>query len=188
MRLDLEEKVMKNGQECWAKTLLTTNSYLDAICGAIDKMVASSCVESASFGADTISIANKVIALSERKKFFVNTRVLINNVLNNIPKQSAKILTLRYVDHMKSDLICNLLNMPQRTYFRKISKAICDFAFELKKLGFDEEKLFLMFKNELWILEIFDTYAKRQMPAIETKNLLSMAILSLKQRINFAYC
>lgn len=179
---------MKNNQECWAKTLLTTNSYLDTICGAIDKMVQSSCVASIGYNTDTMQIANKVIALSERKKFFVNLRVLINTILKNIPSQSAKILTLKYVDHLKSDLCCELLKLPQRTYFRKLSNAICDFAFELKKMGYGEDRLFSMFKNELWILETFDIFAKKSTAKLEKINLLSLAISNLKQKINFAYC
>ena len=38
---------MKNYQECWAKTLLNINAYLDRICEAIDKNVKTCSIDSA---------------------------------------------------------------------------------------------------------------------------------------------
>lgn len=178
---------MKNYQECWAKTLLDINCYLDAICSAIDKNVERCSVNSAHSQMDTSYFADKIINFMQRKKFMINIRILINSVFRNLPKQSAKILTIKYIDKMKTETACKLLEMPYRTYFRKVEKAIEDFAFELKKKGYDELKLYQMFKDELWILEVFDNYAKKNIKSVEKINLLKIALASFKQPV-YASC
>ena len=105
--------------------------------------------------------------------------------LSNIPKESAKILTIKYIDHIKTDDACKALDMPARTYFRKVDRAVSDFAFELKKIGFDEKKLYDTFKDEYWVLEVFDTYAKKNFQQVEKLNLLQLAMQTVKNN-NFA--
>lgn len=172
---------MKNYQECWAKTLLNINSYLDRICDAIDKNVEHCTKDSARSHFGTNYFADRIIGLIQRKKFFINIRVLINTVLKNIPKESAKILTIKFIDHIKTEDAIKLLEMPYRTYFRKINKAIENFAFELKRQGYDETKLFEIFKNEYWVLEVFDSYAKKNIKKDEKINLLQLALFSVKK-------
>lgn len=176
---------MKNYQECWAKTLLNINSYLDHICDAIDRNVKSCSASSAHSQLSTIYFADKIIRLMERKKFMINIRVIINMTLSSIPKESAKILTIKYIDHIKTDDACKALDMPARTYFRKVDRAVSDFAFELKKIGFDEKKLYDTFKDEYWVLEVFDTYAKKNFQQVEKINLLQLAMQTVKNN-NFA--
>lgn len=178
---------MKNYQECWAKTLLDVNCNLDAICGAIDKNINNCCVSSSRSQMSTIYFADKIIRLMQRKKFMINIRVLINTVFKNLPLESAKILTVKYIDKMKTDTACKLLEMPNRTYFRKIKKAVQDFAFELKKQGYDELKLYEMFKDELWILETFDNHLKKNAKDIEKINLVKLALSSISKQ-SYSVC
>ena len=178
---------MKNYQECWAKTLLNINSYLDRICEAIDKNVMSCSMNSAHSQMGTDYFADRIIKLVERKKFMINIRVLINNTLKNISLENAKILTIKFVDHIKTDTACKLLDMPYRTYFRKVDKAISQFAFELKKQGYDESMLYQIFKNEFWVLEVFDNYAKKNIKKSEKFNLLQIALQSIKKSV-YASC
>ena len=77
--------------------------------------------------------------------------------------------------------------MPNRTYFRKVDKAVADFAFELKKMGYGEHELYNTFKNELWVLEVFDGYARKSTKAIENLNLLQLALRSLRKSV-YAAC
>ena len=178
---------MNNYQQCWARTLLDINCFLDTICGAIDKSVKNCSISSGHSHMSTVYFADKIIRLMQRKKFMINIRVLINSVLKNIPSESAKILTIKYIDQMKTDTACKLLDMPYRTYFRKVNKAVSDFAFELKKQGYDEKSLYDMLKDELWILEVFDNHLKKNIKTAEKVNLVKLALGSIKKPM-YATC
>ena len=78
---------MGNEQKIWTKTLLNCYSYLETICGAIDKTVINYGI--GSYGSNQIiSVANKILSLISRKKFLINTKLIVDNVLNNISNKS----------------------------------------------------------------------------------------------------
>ena len=66
----------------WAKTILSSYRYLERIAGAIDKMVESSGINSRDMSGvafsnnNILSLAEKMIDLSERKVKLINLKVL----------------------------------------------------------------------------------------------------------------
>lgn len=150
---------MKIEQKNWSKTLLTTYSYLETICGAIDKKVLTYGTSCSTNG--TEFLANKIISLTERKKFLINVKILVDSALKNIEDEKAKILVLKFVDRLKTELITSVLKMPTRTYFRKVNLAIDSFSNVLLKSGYDSTKLSQIFRSEDWILEIYNNFAKK---------------------------
>lgn len=181
---------MENEQINWSKALLNSYSYLETICGAIDKTVLNYGIGSMNT-TETMEIANRILSLISRKKFLINTKVLVDNVLRNISNDSARILTIKFVDKVKSDIASQVLNLSARTYFRKINSAVLEFATELKKQKFDHATLSEMYKAEGWILEIYNQYASKQKTkeSEEGLNLLSMALKSIKQKsVSYGVC
>lgn len=181
---------MENEQINWSKTLLNSYSYLETICGAIDKTVVSFGVNSQN-SASTYDIANKIISLISRKKFLINTKVMVDNVLKNLSKENAKILTIKFIDKTKSELASKMLNLSMRTYFRKIKSAVQQFAIELKNQKYTPQKLFEMYAQEGWIMEIYNVYSQKQnkKDCFDSLNFLGLALKSIKSKqVSYGLC
>ena len=161
---------MEIKQECWAKTLLNAYSYLETICGAIDKSVVNYGVSSAGSSKSTIQIANKIISLTERKKFLINIKVLVDDILRTISSANARLLVVKYIDKVKTELACEILKLSTRTYFRHVKTAVSSFAAELKKKGYDSAKLRSKMMNEGWILEIYNSYMAKNENKVEVNS------------------
>ena len=166
---------MENEQINWSKALLYSYSNLEQICDAIDKTVLNYGI--GSFNSNqTMIVADKILSLISRKKRLINIKVLVDNVLNNISTSSAKILTVRYIDKVKTEIASKVLNMSNRNFFRRLNQAVHEFATEIKKQGFDSKVLHEKFKSEFWILEIYNSYNQKQN---ERKNLDNFNIIGL---------
>ena len=175
---------MKNNETIWAKTLLSSYSYLERICNGIDKAVLNFGLHS-KVSNSTEFVANQIIQLTERKKTLINTKVLIDDILNRIDLKHSKILVLKYIDRMKADTASKLLKISLRTYFRKINIAVDEFTNQLQKFGYYSLKLKSIFADENWILEIYNTYQKKNFKEVDLQslNLLGIALNSFKKRV-----
>lgn len=180
---------MENEQLNWSKTLLNAYSYLEQICDAIDKMVLNYGIGSFSSN-QTMVVAESILKLIARKKRLINIKVLVDGVLNNISGSSARILTVRYIDKVKTEVASKVLNMSNRNFFRKIIQGANEFATELKKQGYDATKLNDMFKKENWILEIYNSYCQKdKSKRADEFNFMGMAISSLKSKqVSYGVC
>ena len=143
----------------WAKTTLFSYPYLVKLADSIDRMVERKAlysfhVTSSNFSSNNVyDLANKLIELSERKIVLINLKVLVETALKNCCKEDAKLLVAKYIARKKSNEICERLNIPLRTYFRKVSIAENKFERELHKLGFPPSKLEEYLKDETWIID-----------------------------------
>ena len=177
------KNLMKKEEKIWAKTLLSTYSYLETICGAIDKTVLNYGIHSA-LNNDAEFVAKKIISLIERKKFLINTKILVDNVLSRINQKNARVLVLKYIDKLKAEKASFALNISLRTYFRRINFAVDEFAFELLKFGYTPQKLLNIFEKESWIMEIYSSFEKKDMKEseLDSFNFLGLALKSFKKK------
>ena len=146
-------------QNNWTRTLLKSYTYLDRLVGSIDKTFTKACYSSFYYNSascnSTLSLSNRLIDLNERKVLLINTKLLVDKLLKNIGKEGAKLLTLKYIDGIKSEDIANLLKCSKRTVTRKLT-SYCKKAEEfLNKIGFDSKKLLKMYSSEQWLLDIY---------------------------------
>ena len=151
----------------WAKTILTVYRYLERICDSIDKMVenkalASFYVCSNNFANNNIlNVADKLIALSERKKTLINLKVLTCDALKNCDSLNAQLLIEKYFEGDKSCDIAKRHNIPERSYFRKLTYAEHDFLVQVAKLGYSENKLNSFLVKEKWITEVYSRFSSQ---------------------------
>ena len=149
----------------WAKTVLSIYKYLDNIVGALDNLISKKCVYSSfisSGRADAYSEANDIIALMNRKIHLINLKVITEQALAGMKASQRKIITLFYVDGVKSSKIAEVLNMPMRSYFRQKSLAIHSFATSMKLLGYTEKKIESVYGNERWFANVFDKVSTKE--------------------------
>ena len=145
----------------WTKTLLVAYKHLDNVAGAIDKIILKTALNSFYFSRNTYqqnnvyAISNKLISLSERKITLINTKLLVEEVLKNIPIKDARLLIQRYIEKMKFKDMAKQNEMNIRTVFRRLTSAESAFQTGLMARGYFDEKLCEMLANETWILNYY---------------------------------
>lgn len=146
-------------QKIWAKTLLSGYNCLEKMADAIDLAIISQGIGSSKNHLTTMENAEKIIDLIQRKKTLVNLKVMIENVMANIDVNSARLLVLKYFDRVKTELCLEILSLTRRTFFRRVDRALDEFACKLKHLGYDDNTLCSMLAKEYWIKEIYNALA-----------------------------
>lgn len=158
------ENNMENNNN-WSKTILSVYKFLPRVTYAFDKLVKSRAYNSFATSAynlgfnDIMNVANSIINLTQRKNNLINIKVISDKALKSIDKTSAKILIFKYFNNKKSAEIAQILNICNRTYFRKLNVALTHFTYALTKLGYNSYKLQQMLKCEKWIMSVYNTYS-----------------------------
>ena len=175
---------MKIEERNLSRALLTSYGHLETICGAIDKTVLNCGIKSGNSYCSAEFIAEKIINLTERKKFLINLKVLIDKALSRTKKSFARVLLLKYVDQVDSTLASKILNVSTRTYFRQINTALELFWDSLTSMGYNTEKIFALISEENWIMDIYNAYKNKDLKESEIKSLgfLSVAFKSINQK------
>lgn len=152
---------MKKNQLTWAKTIIIAYKYLGVLCKCIDKIINSTATNSVYYGGSwddkysVYNVANKMLKLKNKKIDYINLKVIVEKILSNLSKRSSKLLILRYVKELHINTICELLNISERSFYRYINKAVNEFSEEMDKLGYNYQKLEIMFFPDEFIKSIF---------------------------------
>lgn len=153
-------------QICDGQALINAYKLLDRTCGAIDDYVIG---YAENFGPDpsmdsTESITNKMIELIARKNKLINLKIFIENCVQKMPDKFRKILVLKLNYRCKASVMMQILDLPERTYFRRINQALEIFVdiVNNNKSKFDIDSIF---SSEEWIANISDKFREKQIVA-----------------------
>lgn len=153
----------------WAKTFLTIYKYLDRIADAIDKLVERQALNSyySGFRNDgVLDIADKLLELSERKVRLINVKVLTEQTLEKLERESAQLLIEKYIDNDRGEDIALRHGFPQRTYYRRQNEAENAFTAYMALQGFNEKKLNEYLAKENWIMEVYNNFKTKEFDEI----------------------
>ena len=145
----------------WSKTLLKSYRNLERVVKSIDKSFMNICLSSRcsswydSVINSTMSITERLLVLSERKILLINTKVMINEILQSMDKNLAKILILKYIKKYNNDKLSKMLNVSIRTINRRIVKAIDSFTLKLNRRGYTDERVKVLYGKELWLMDMY---------------------------------
>lgn len=152
---------MKNNQLIWAKTILTAYKHLGTLSDAIDKLIESTAKNSFfSSGiwskSNSISeVSKKIIHLTDKKVDYINLKVITEKIIGYLNKNHAKILILRYLKNLDIETISKVMNMTERSFFRKMEKAQSEFTNTMTKLGYTAEKMEVNYLKDMFIESIY---------------------------------
>ncbi len=150
----------------WSRTLLGVYRYLPRVTYALDKIVKTRAYNSSYMSLNNIAfnnvmnVANTILDLTERKVTLINLKLIIEKALRSMDAKSARILILKFIDGKKSAEIADSFKICLRTFFRKVNSALDSFTKALSRIGYTEDKLQEMLKNEKWIIETYNKYSK----------------------------
>ena len=157
---------MKNNE--WGKTLLYVYKYLERVTDSIDKLVSRTALNSFYYNRGSrcensvLTVANRIIKLSERKAKLINIKVLVDKSLCLIDKKSAQLLIERYMDGDNFKEISERHHLLLRTYFRHLHQAELSFSQAMARLGFNSEKISSYLAEEKWITEIYYKFLEEE--------------------------
>ena len=145
----------------WTKALLYSLRYVKSVCRQIDNAVEKR-VElipglTAGYDADidnTLCQTEKIISFIEKKKRTLRLAVMCNNIFENMTAVYKKALLLKFNTKKNYEQIEKLLDCSTRTYFRYIKEALKAFTLIREKLGFSDEYLENLYKNDKWLLRL----------------------------------
>ncbi len=145
--------------EILSKTILSVYKYLGAISNAIDNLVLKKSINSGFYNngryTTAYEAADEIVELTERKVNLINIKVLTEDCLMELEPLTRKVLTLLYVDNVKRDGICEVLNISTRTFFRKQKEGIKAFEKRLICKGYTKEKILTLFNKEKWLINLY---------------------------------
>lgn len=144
----------------WSKSALSVFRYLETMSKSIDKIVldlgkSSNNHEIINYQT-TYSQTSKILKLMDRKRKLINLKVIVENGLANISKDSRRILTLFYIDGITANFISQLLGISIRTFFRQKIKALVELCNELEYSGYGKEFFDEEYASERWFATIYN--------------------------------
>jgi len=166
----------------WPKTILSVYRYLERICDAIDKISIASALASNNISGQNYflnniyAISQKLLDLGERKVTLINLKLLTEDVLSKMKEIDANLLIEKYIDGRKAKEISERYKLSLRSAFRKLALAEESFNKKLNLLGYDDEKLSRMLKDERWIINVYDRFAQNEKEVEITTRELSGAV------------
>lgn len=181
---------MKKNEEVWARTMLIAYKYLESIINAIDKTfdktVKASFYMGGSFNDryNTEAISQRLINLSNKKVDYINIKVLVEKVLSKMDKKYAKALILRYIKEINLTTICNLLNISERTFFRRLNMALKSFGNCLNELGYNYEKLEVTYLTDSFIKSIYNLNEDKSSKTLRNDEIVSKYLYNFIYDIN----
>ena len=111
------------------KAILNIYRYLEPMADAIDRQIKTKTYEpEVSFGCNMNSLAKEIIALTERKIGLINIKVFVDKAVSKLNENNRKIIMLRFIDKVQPKEIATLLNISERTFFRRAKAAFDSFC------------------------------------------------------------
>lgn len=144
---------------CDAYSFIEAYKFLEKRCDAIDEFVQKTATDFAPNPSEycTQDVANRIIELTNRKKKLINLKIFVDECVRKLPLNEQKILQFKMNYSCNMNKISAILNISERTAFRHLKRAICDFL-EAASSHYYCDRALDLFKNEKWISNIRDDY------------------------------
>ena len=164
----------------WGKLILSFYRYLEHSINAIDKFVLDKCLHTSYYNKTSpLNIVKKVENITEfidKKRRFINLKVIIQNAIMEMPYKYQRILILEYFDNVSMAEQAENFAVNIRTIFRYKKAALASFACALLKLGYDSTYFEDNYINEVELFNNFGESNKNKEQAV-TNIRLAKALL-----------
>ena len=144
-------------KEIFAKTILLCQESLEEMTEKIDGVVYAKALHAHQFhaGRNTFDQIDSIVKLINKKNELINLRILAEDTLSKMEPICAGILKRHYWKGVSHGEIIELLGIPERTYYRKLEKAVKLFTALLANEGFDDAWFREVYFGQRWIKELY---------------------------------
>ena len=147
-----------------SETIVKIYRLLSKKCEAIDKFIANHATyfgpTTAEYGA--VDVCNNIIELMTRKNQLINLKIIVDKAINSLCEADKQVLFLKMHYSISMAEICGILEMKERTAFRRIEKAFYNLTEALNKSRY-VNKLARILDSEEWIANIKIDVKERRM-------------------------
>ena len=154
-----------------SEALIKVYRMLNKKCEAIDHFIREHALyfgpNTVEYGAD--DVCNNILDLIARKNQLINLKVIIDSAINKLPEKDKKILFIKMHYSISMDELCAVLELKQRTAFRRIEQAYRNLCLVLNESKYIK-KLEHIVRVEDWICSIREEIKSRRM-AFKCKSL-----------------
>lgn len=174
----------------WAKTIFESYKYLSRIIKSIDRLVLERSVNSYNVSVGEITTLEKmeaVIDLIQRKKRLLVIKMLVEESLKNIDKESARILIKYYIDKIDMTTIAQNYGTNRRAMARKVNKLLQMCMEKMYDLGYNIRMIENLLENEGWIIGIYNSYVAK-LPASAEIQEIALPPLRGMEKAFYNYC
>ena len=147
-----------------SETLVKIYRLLKKKCDAIDKFINNHAFYfgpcTAEYGA--LDVCNNIIELMTRKNQLINLKIIVDKAIKSLSEKDKKILYIKMNYTLQMNEICGILDLKERTAFRRVEKAFENLADELNRSKY-RDKLCKILDDEEWIQDIKNEIKERRM-------------------------
>ncbi len=147
-----------------AEALVKIYRLLNKKCDAIDKFIQNHALYfgpcTAEYGA--MDVCNNIIELMTRKNQLINLKIIIDNAINSLTEKDKKILFIKMHYTIQMAELCGILELKERTAFRRIEKAFENLTDALNNSKYCN-KLTKIIRDEEWIQNICEDIKERRL-------------------------
>ncbi len=154
-----------------SETLVKIYRMLNKKCEAIDNFIREHALY---FGPCTLEygaedVCNNIIQLITRKNQLINLKVIVDTAFNRLSQADKQVLLIKMHYNISMDELCEILDLKERTAFRRIERAFFNLSEQLNKSKYCQ-KLEKILEQEDWIYSIREEIKARRL-AFKCKSL-----------------
>ena len=146
-----------------AEALVNIYRMLDKKCCAIDKFINNHAYYfgpyTEEFGA--LDVCNNIIDLMTRKNQLINLKLIMDGAIDRLDDNDKKVIYLKTRYSLSTTDLCEVLEVKERTVFRRIEHAIDSLTQVLNKSKYID-KLESIMNDEFWISSLRDELKDRR--------------------------
>lgn len=147
-----------------SEALIKVYRFLSKKCNAIDKFIQNHALYfgpcTAEYG--SLDVCNNIIELITRKNQLINVKIILDNAIKNLDDKDKKVLFIKMHYNISMDEFCGILELKERTAFRRIERAFENLTEKLNKSKYCE-KLTRIIRGEDWIESIKEEIKERRL-------------------------
>lgn len=147
-----------------SEALVRIYRMLNKKCEAIDKFIQNHAYYFGPCTADygSLDVCNNIIELMTRKNQLINIKIIIDKAIETLSEKDKKILFIKIHYNLQMNEICGILELKQRTAFRRIERALENLTEALNNSKYSR-KLDMIIHNEDWIQDIKHDVRERRL-------------------------
>lgn len=147
-----------------SETLVKIYRLLRKKCDAIDRFINNHALYfgpcTAEYG--SLDVCNNIIELMTRKNQLINLKIIIDSAIKTLSEKDKKILFIKMNYSLQMSEICGVLDLKERTAFRRIEKAFENLTEALNNSKY-VNKLCKIIDSEDWIQDVKEDVKDRRM-------------------------
>lgn len=147
-----------------SETIVKIYRMLTKKCDAIDAFIKNHAFYFGPFTEEygSLDVCNNIIDLMTRKNQLINLKIIVDSAVKTLSVDDRQVLTLKMNYSISMDELRGILNLKERTAFRKVERAIANLTNALNKSRY-VNKLEKILTNEDWIANVRCEVQERRM-------------------------